>query len=105
MRQRLFGRAHADCAKSLHFLAVLALRNDDVTRSETLQRESLALIRERLGPKHPRVAQGLQHMAAIDVACGRLESARDALLLAVDICTSAFGGNQNTLVAERGTNT
>lgn len=67
-----------------------ALRQGDFTKAIALHEEELAARRERLGARHPDVAQVLHNLAVIELDCGRLADAQTHADEALEIREAAL---------------
>ena len=92
-RRSLPGERHAETAKILHSLAILAYRRQDYGSADSLLHQALALRRETLGEHHPKVAENMNDLAVVLRKQGRLDEAESLYRKALAIRRDVLGEN------------
>lgn len=87
-----------DMAAALEVLAALRRARGLPERAESPLREALALLQQRLGEHHPRVASTLLQLAALRLDSGHAGAARALLSRALSVRTREYG-EEHPLVA------
>ena len=100
VRQREPGAAPADVATSLHHLASLLHDKGAYAEAEQHYQRALALGRERLGPRDPRVAETLGRYGLLVLRAHNDDTRAEALIReGVDVMRAAFGAEHPKVAA------